>query len=116
MSCVFLISDVAEVAECGLSPVPPGLHRPGGPGCQRPRAHGHHHKGEVPPDPWLGADCLRGSFLKICFYSFVFELGGGGRGEGGGIWKLKDPEIMDIIMKKFRQTHGMVLIASEVVS
>ena len=82
MSSVFLISDVAEVAECGLSPVPPGLHRPGGPGCQRPRAHGHHHKGEVPPDPWLGADCLRGSFLKISFVFIVLFLKWGGGGFG----------------------------------
>ena len=84
---MFLISDIAEVAECGRSPIPPGLHGPGGPGCQRSRAHGHHHKGEVPPDPWLGADCLRGSFLKISFVFIVLFLNwgwGGGGGEGGG--------------------------------
>ena len=84
-----------------------------------PRDHGHHH-GDVLPDPWHGADCLGGSFLKIIFF-FNFNLEGeggsdgvrviglvvvGGGGEGG--WKPKNPEIMDIIMKEqFCQTHGL---------
>ena len=50
---------------------------------QEPRDHGHHHEGAVLPDPWLGADCLRGSFIKICFVVVVVCLFWGGGGWGG---------------------------------